>query len=71
VLRGDPQTLARWVVKGERPASMPEGRYPTKMPQFGWLKTPDAAALFTFLRSSFGNDASPVDPADINSTLGE
>jgi hypothetical protein len=63
--------LARWVVKGERPVSMPEGRYPTKMLQFGWMKAPDAAALFTFLRTSFGNDAAPVAAVDISSAFGE
>jgi hypothetical protein len=41
------------------------------MLQFGWMKAPDAAALFTFLRTSFGNDAAPVDAVDISSAFGE
>ena len=41
------------------------------MLQFGWLKASDAAALFTFLRTSFGNDGSPVDALDITSALGD
>lgn len=66
---GDPKALARWVVKGRRAASMPPGRYSTAMPQFGWLKDADAAALFTYLRSSFGNHAAPVDAATVASAL--
>jgi mono/diheme cytochrome c family protein len=45
VVLGDPQQLARWVIKGQRPVSMPAGRYPTQMLQFGWMKPADAAAL--------------------------
>jgi mono/diheme cytochrome c family protein len=60
VVLGDPGALALWVVRGQRPATMPPGRYSTAMPQFGWLKPADAAALLTYLRSSFGNHAPPV-----------
>jgi mono/diheme cytochrome c family protein len=70
VLLGDPKALTLWVIKGQRPASMPEGRYPTKMLLFGWLKPADAAALFTYLRSHFGNDASAVDAATVTQALG-
>ena len=66
---GDPAALARWVLKGQRPRSMPAGRYPTQMLQFGWMKPTDAAALFTYLRSSFGNSASPVDAAAVTRAL--
>jgi mono/diheme cytochrome c family protein len=68
---GDPRVLARWVVKGQRAPTMPPGRYATSMPQFGWLKDADAAALFTYLRSNFGNRAAPVDAATIASALEE
>lgn len=68
---GDPAPLARWVIKGQRPASMPLGRYPTQMLQFGWLKAADAAALFTYLRSSFGNSAPPVDASVVVKALGQ
>ena len=61
VVLGDPGELALWVVKGRRPSSMPAGRYPTAMLQFGWMNAQDAAALLTYLRSSHGNEASPVD----------
>jgi mono/diheme cytochrome c family protein len=69
VLLGDPQQLARWVVEGRRPESMPAGRYPTIMLQFGWMKAPDAAQLFTYLRSHFGNDAPAVDAATVEQAL--
>ncbi len=46
------RALALWVIKGRRPSSMPAGRYPTTMTQFGWMNARDAAALFTYLRSS-------------------
>jgi len=69
VVLGDPAQLARWVIKGQRPETMPVGRYPTQMLQFGWLKPADAAALFTYLRSSFGNSAAPVDAATVAAAL--
>ena len=69
VVRGDPAELARWVIKGQRPPSMPVGRYSTQMLQFGWMKPADAAALFTYLRSSFGNSAPPVDAASVAQAL--
>jgi mono/diheme cytochrome c family protein len=70
VLNGDPGELARWVIKGQRPASLPAGRFTTQMPQFGWMKPADAAALFSYLRSHFGNSAPPVDAATVAGALG-
>jgi mono/diheme cytochrome c family protein len=69
VVLGDPEALARWVIKGDRPAAMPAGRYATKMLQFGWLHDEDAAALLSFIRSSFGNAAPPVDAATVARAL--
>jgi mono/diheme cytochrome c family protein len=71
VVLGDPAQLALWVIKGQRPASMPAGRYPTQMLQFGWMKPADAAALFSYLRSNFGNSAAPVDAAAVATALGQ
>jgi mono/diheme cytochrome c family protein len=70
VVLGDPRALALWIVKGQRSALMPEGRYATKMPAFGWLDAEHGAALLTFLRSSFGNAAPPVDAATVAAALG-
>jgi len=69
VVLGDPSELALWVVKGRRPSSMPAGRYPTAMLQFGWMNAQDAAALLTYLRSSHGNEAPPVDAAVVARAL--
>jgi mono/diheme cytochrome c family protein len=71
VVLGDPKQLALWVIKGQRPASMPAGRYATVMLQFGWMKPGDAAALFTYLRSNFGNSAPPVDAAVVAEALAQ
>jgi mono/diheme cytochrome c family protein len=71
VVLGDPGELALWVIKGQRPSTMPAGRYPTQMLQFGWMKPADAAALFSYLRSSFGNSAAPVDAAAVAKSLGQ
>ncbi|HWJ35681.1 MAG TPA: cytochrome c [Steroidobacteraceae bacterium] len=71
VVLGDPKELALWVIKGQRPPSMPAGRYPTAMLRFGWMKAEDAAMLFTYLRSSFGNTAPPVDARAVSRALGE
>jgi mono/diheme cytochrome c family protein len=71
IVLGDPAQLALWVIKGQRPSSMPAGRYPTQMLQFGWMKPADAAALFSYLRSNFGNSAAPVDAATVAKALGQ
>jgi mono/diheme cytochrome c family protein len=71
VVVGDPTALALWVIKGQRSASMPAGSYSTQMPSFGWMKAADAAALFSYLRSSFGNSAAPVDAATVARALGQ
>ncbi len=69
VVTGDAGALARWVIKGQRPAGMPAGRFAAAMPQYGWLKDDDAAALLTHLRSGFGNQAAPVTRSDIAQAL--
>jgi mono/diheme cytochrome c family protein len=71
VVLGEPTAFALWVVKGRRPESMPAGRYSTAMPQFGWMKDADVAALLTYLRTHFGNGAPPVSPAALSQVLGE
>ncbi len=71
VVLGDPKALALWVVKGQRTAAMPAGRYTTAMPQYGWMSAADTAALLTYLRSNFGNAAAPVAAASVADALGE
>ena len=70
VVLGDAVVLARWVINAERPAAMPPGRYTSLMPQFGWLKDADAAALLTYLRENFGNHAPAVDGAAVAAARG-
>jgi mono/diheme cytochrome c family protein len=65
VVRGDPVQLAQWVLGGKRPPTLPAGRYSTQMLLFGWMKDADAAALLTYVRSHFGNDAPAVDAATV------
>jgi mono/diheme cytochrome c family protein len=62
---GDAGELAHWILSQKRPDSIPAGRYPTQMLPFGWMKDADVAALLTYIRSSFGNAAPPVDAATI------
>jgi mono/diheme cytochrome c family protein len=62
---GDPGELSRWILSQKRPDSIPAGRYPTQMLPFGWMKDADVAALLTYIRSSFGNAAPPVDTATV------
>src|SRR5258708_1961795 len=71
VVIGDPAELALWVLRGQRPHSMPVGRFPTQMLQFGWMKPADAAALLSYLRSNFGNAAPAVDAAVVAKALGQ
>jgi mono/diheme cytochrome c family protein len=60
---GDPVELLGWVLYGERPPSLPRGRYAGVMPQFGYLSDDDLATLLTYVRTSFGNSAVPITPA--------
>lgn len=69
VVLGDPRDFVLWVVEGRRAPSMPAGRYTTAMPQFGWMKAADAAALLTYLRTNFGNSAPPADAAAVSGAL--
>lgn len=70
VVLGDPKVLTRWVVMGQRPASMPAGRYAAAMPTFGWMRAPDAAALPTYVRTSFSNSAPAVEASTVSAALG-
>jgi mono/diheme cytochrome c family protein len=71
VVLGDPKAFALWVVKGQRVDSMPAAKYPTVMPQYGWMKTHDVAVLQTYLRSNFGNAAPPVDATALAAAMGD
>lgn len=62
---GDPQALIAWVMYGQRPDALPRGQYSGVMPQFAYLKDEDLAQLLTHVRTSFGNQASPITAAQV------
>jgi len=57
---GDPDALLAWVMFGVRPADLPRGHYAGVMPQFNYLSDAQLASLLTYVRSSFGNEASAI-----------
>jgi mono/diheme cytochrome c family protein len=62
---GPADELIRWVMFGERPATLAAYRGVVVMPAFAWLSDEDLAGVLTHLRQSFGNDAPPVEPARV------
>lgn len=59
---GDPDALIRWVLFGERPATLVRHDTPLVMPQFSWLKDEEVAAVLTYVRANFGNSSPAVTP---------
>jgi mono/diheme cytochrome c family protein len=62
---GPADELIRWVMFGDRPATLAPHRGVVVMPAFAWLSDEDLAGVLTHVRQSFGNDAPPVDPASV------
>lgn len=60
---GEPQPLIRWVLFGERPATLVTQRRASVMPVFGWLSDDEVAAILTHVRGAFGNALPPVTAA--------
>lgn len=69
IVNGAPSTLIRIVLGGlEGPITIKGERYDGTMPPFGGgpeLNDEETAALLTYVRSSFGNKAPPITPADV------
>lgn len=66
VLAGDPVSLVRLVLVGAKLQGNATAPSPLGMPGFGWrLSDDDAAQLLTFIRQSWGNQASAVTRADV------
>ncbi len=65
VVSGDARALARWVMLGERPLSLPRRPNSIPMPRFDWMKDAELAELLTYVRTTFGGNASAVTAADI------
>lgn len=59
---GDPEQMLAWVMYGLRPETLPKGQFAGVMPQFAYLSNDDLALLTTYVRSNFGNAASPITP---------
>lgn len=63
---GDKGRLIRTVLHGMRgPIEVHGERYDELMPAHGFLDDEDVAALLTFVRSSFGNSATPVHESEV------
>lgn len=68
VLAGNPESLIRLVLAGSKLPSTKEAPSPLGMPGFGWrLSDDEIAQLLSFVRQSWGNQASTVAPAQVMS----
>lgn len=66
VVKGDPARLVRVLLEGPV-AVLPADRakYSNVMAAYGFLRDRQIADLATYLRQTFGEDTSPVDPATV------
>lgn len=65
---GDPRRLARILMHGiEGPIEVLGERYDQAMPAAPISRDADIAAVMTYIRQAWGNDATPVDPALVSS----
>jgi mono/diheme cytochrome c family protein len=68
VLSEKPDSLVRMVLQGGNAPSTEHGPQPKKMPAFAdKLTDTEIARVLTFVRSAWGNDASPVTTRDVRS----
>ncbi len=65
-VNGDPENLARIVLHGFDGGAAEQGEnIPNDMPGHAFLPDEDLAAILTYMRQSWGNSASPVEPETI------
>ena len=65
-VQGNEEALARIVLHGFTGAAAERGEdFAGVMPGHAWLSDEDLASVLTYIRQSFGNNASPVDPENI------
>lgn len=65
-VNGDKETLITIVLQGLDGAIEVKGEvYNTPMPAHGYLSDEEIAQVLTYVRSNFGNNASPVSPAEV------
>lgn len=64
---GDKKKLITWVLKGSGDEKVPiDGNYyNNNMPSQATLKDEEIAGILTYVRSHFGNKASPVAPSEV------
>jgi mono/diheme cytochrome c family protein len=63
---GDKKKLIQWVLRGSVENIPIDGKtYSNNMPSQATLKDEEIADILTYVRSSFGNRASPVTAADV------
>lgn len=62
----DPTSLGRVLLHGTRNVATAEAPTGPSMPAFGWkLTDPQAAAVLTYIRNSWGNAAPPVEAGQV------
>ncbi len=72
-VNGDKKTLITWVLKGSGDEKVPiDGiYYNNNMPPQAALKDDELAKVLTYIRSSFGNKATPVSATDVKTVRAE
>jgi len=60
LVNGAPEPLIAWVMYGTRPPAWVDRHYPPVMPPYARLSDTDLATVLTYIRTHFGNAASPV-----------
>ena len=66
-VNGDKKRLINVVLHGlQGPVEVKGQPYNGSMPQHTFLKDEDIAQVLTYIRQNFGNNASAVNPADVN-----
>jgi mono/diheme cytochrome c family protein len=67
----DPTSLIRVVLIGSRAVATPDAPTAPAMPSFGWnLNDTQIADVLTYVRNTWGNAASPVQPDDVTKLRG-
>ncbi len=64
-INGPSAPLIRFMLEGSAGLAPAERSYSNEMPGFSQLSNQDLAAVLTFIRSNFKNDAPQITPSDI------
>lgn len=65
--QADPSTVVRVILEGAMTAATKERPTPSAMPAFAWkLSNDEIAAVATYVRNAWGNQASPVSASDVS-----